>query len=125
MLTLIAAVAGIVAVSLPQRDGQADDVVVEAEPVPSLVVVEPPVDPVMVSYPSTAIANSPRDGFVALRSAPSVRTGTRLLQIPHGAEVRLGTCDTPDIADRRSGVWCAAWFDGAEGYAFDGFLERY
>lgn len=36
--------------------------------------------------------NSPGDGFLALRSAPSSETGSRLAKIPHGTAFTIGAC---------------------------------
>ncbi len=41
---------------------------------------------------TTATANSPEDGFLALRSQPNAETGTRITKIPHGARILIGTC---------------------------------
>jgi len=74
---------------------------------------------------SGATANSPGDGFVALRSAPSVRYGYRVLQIPHGAYVEMYSCQPAEaILDRRRGQWCEVGYNGTRGWAFDGFLLR-
>lgn len=74
---------------------------------------------------SGATANSPRDGFVALRSDPSVRTGYRVMQIPHGAYVEMYGCQPAEaVVDRRHGQWCEVGYNGTRGWAFDGFLLR-
>ena len=68
-------------------------------------------------------ANSPNDGFLALRSSASVGSGDRLAQIPHGAPVEIGACDGPQATiSGRAGRWCRATYDGQTGYVFDAFL---
>ena len=68
---------------------------------------------------TTAWANSPNDGFVALRSGPSVSSGTRLLQIPHGQPLALSDCDPPTaLPGGRTGSWCRAAYGGTAGWAF-------
>lgn len=68
----------------------------------------------------TAKANSPGDGFLALRSAPSTETGERILQIPHGATLTVLGCQ-PAAAGKK-GRWCRVDYDGNVGWAFDGFM---
>lgn len=68
-------------------------------------------------------ADSPGDGFLALRSEASVSSGSRVAQIPHGAPVAIGACDGPAATiSGRSGQWCRATYDGQSGYVFDAFL---
>lgn len=68
----------------------------------------------------TARVNSPGDGFLALRTAPSAETGDRILQIPHGATVTVNAC-LPK-APGKKGRWCKVEYNGNSGWAFDGFL---
>ena len=44
------------------------------------------------SYPYTAFVNSPGDGFLSLRSQPSVRGGDRILRMNHGNQVTVLSC---------------------------------
>jgi Bacterial SH3 domain len=67
-----------------------------------------------------AKVNSPGDGFLALRTAPSAETGERILQIPHGASVTVIAC-LPKAAGKK-GRWCRVDYDGNSGWAYDGFL---
>ena len=68
-------------------------------------------------------ADSPGDGYLALRSDPSNQSGSRVAQIPHGAAVDVGPCDGPsETIDGQSGRWCRARYDGQSGYVFDAFL---
>ena len=76
-----------------------------------------------VSYTRTVWANSPGDGFLALRSRPSTGRGTRLLQIPHGAALDYGDCLAPmTTPGGRYGSWCRARYGGTEGWAFSAFV---
>ncbi|MBX7174062.1 MAG: SH3 domain-containing protein [Pyrinomonadaceae bacterium] len=68
----------------------------------------------------TARVNSPNDGFLALRTAPSAEDGERILQIPHGATVTVLAC--LPAAKGKKGRWCRVDYDGSSGWAFDGFL---
>lgn len=75
--------------------------------------------------PSTiATANSPDDGFLALRSQPNAESGTRITKIPHGARISIGTCGRY-ITTRRNnyGRWCTATYNGYSGWVFDAFVK--
>lgn len=78
--------------------------------------------PLVMPSPSTtqttARANSPRDGFLALRSLPSAETGERIIKIPHGASVSIGGCGAPTGRGR----WCQASYNGYSGWVFDAYL---
>ena len=97
-----------------RRDAAAPAPVADVAPVPEA----PPADP----YTRTVRANSPGDGFLALRSAPSVAQGQRLLQISHGDPLDLGACRPPTTVAGAYGSWCRARYGGAEGWAFDAFV---
>ena len=74
---------------------------------------------------TTVWANSPNDGFLALRSAPTVGRGTRLLKIPHGDPLVLGDCLAPTTSPGgRYGSWCRALYAGTSGWVFDAFVTR-
>jgi len=79
--------------------------------------------PVINSGGSTAWVNSPGDGFLALRSEPNSNTGYRILQIPHGANVRVHSCQSySQNIGGRTGRWCRVSYGGTTGWAFDGWL---
>ena len=92
---------------------------------PALAAAATPA-PAAASAPAAATsrryANSPGDGFLSLRSNPTVNAGSRVLQIPHGASVDVGSCDTADTVGGVSGRWCSATYDGRSGYVFDAYL---
>jgi hypothetical protein len=67
-----------------------------------------------------ARANSPGDGFLALRSGPSSETGDRILQIPHGAELKVLGCQ-PAVKGKK-GRWCRVDYNGNLGWANDGWI---
>lgn len=76
-------------------------------------------------YTATVWANSPGDGFLALRSGPTTASGTRLLKIPHGDALALGGCLAPTTSPGgRYGAWCRARYAGTDGWVFDAFLSR-
>ena len=70
----------------------------------------------------TARANSPGDGFLALRSEPNSETGYRIAKIPHGATVTVFGCPKPSNIGKMAGHWCQVNYNGQAGWAFDGFL---
>lgn len=69
-----------------------------------------------------ARVNSPGDGFLALRSLPDSETGERILKIPHGATISVGSCGPVTMPVRRRGRWCQASYDGYKGWVFDAYL---
>ncbi len=71
---------------------------------------------------NTARANSPRDGFLALRSEPNSETGERIAKIPHGATVTVLGCPKPSNVGKIAGRWCRVVYNGQSGWAFDAFM---
>ena len=79
--------------------------------------------PPVIRTATRAWVNSPGDGFLALRSDPSADVGYRMLQIPHGAEVRVLSCqDRSTRISGRNGRWCRLRYEGTTGWAFDAWL---
>ena len=75
-------------------------------------------------YSRTARADSPNDGFLALRSQPSSRSGARLAQIPHDAVIHIGDCQpVSQVPGGRVGQWCRTEWAGMYGWAFTGFMR--
>jgi hypothetical protein len=72
--------------------------------------------------PTTARANSPRDGFLALRSEPNSETGARIAKIPHGATLTVLGCPKSSNVGKMSGRWCQVIYNGQSGWAFDAFM---
>lgn len=72
---------------------------------------------------TTARANSPTDGFLALRSEPSSETGYRIAKIPHGATLTVLDCPKPSNVGKMPGHWCQVIYNGQAGWAFDGFMS--
>lgn len=72
---------------------------------------------------TTARANSPGDGFLALRTLPSAQIGERIAKIPHGATVNIGACGPVITPVKRSGRWCQASYNGMSGWVFDAYLS--
>lgn len=75
------------------------------------------------TYQTRATANSPADGFLALRSLPSAQIGERIAKIPHGATVNIGACGPVITPVKRSGRWCQASYNGMSGWVFDAYLS--
>lgn len=79
--------------------------------------------PIIKSSGTAARVSSPGDGFLALRSEPNSDTGYRILQIPHGATVKILGCQGfTEKVGGRTGRWCRINYDGYTGWAFDGWL---
>jgi Bacterial SH3 domain len=90
--------------------------------------VQPQVKPTVpvIRSSGSAWVNSPGDGFLALRSNPDSDVGYRILQIPHGANVRvLGCRGYSQRIGGRTGRWCRVSYGGSTGWAFDGWLVYY
>ena len=71
---------------------------------------------------NTARANSPRDGFLALRSEPNSETGYRIAKVPHGATLTVLGCPKPSNVGKMEGRWCQVVYNGQAGWAFDAFM---
>lgn len=73
---------------------------------------------------TTVTADSPGDGFLALRSEPNSETGARLAKIPHGTAFTIGSClDYKITARGNRGRWCTANYNGQTGWVFDAFVK--
>ena len=94
-------------------DGQADRR-------PTLTPLEDQPDAEARSGRDTASVNTPGDGFLALRSEPSIRRGKRLLKIPHNTVLTLEECVTSEA----DGRWCRTGFQGEVGWVFERYLVR-
>lgn len=68
----------------------------------------------------TAKANSPNDGFLALRSEPNTQTGERILKIPHGVTITVWGCLKQQLGSK--GRWCQVDYNGTKGWANDGYM---
>lgn len=99
---------------LPVRDDPAGQSHARRTPIPSKdrEAVEPP------SRRDTASVNTPGDGFLALRSEPSIRCGKRLLKIPHNTVLTLDECVTSEA----DGRWCRTGFQGEVGWVSPGLV---
>ena len=70
-----------------------------------------------------ARVNSPGDGFLSLRTEPSVKTGVQLVKIPTEAIVQLEDCQrTYVVIDTKRGRWCLVSYNGQTGWVFDAWL---
>lgn len=97
----------------PPPAGQSD-----ARPMPPLL--EDQSDAEAPTGRDTASVNTPGDGFLALRSEPSIRRGKRLLKIPHNTVLTLGEC----VTNEADGRWCRTGFQGEVGWVFERYLVR-
>lgn len=71
----------------------------------------------------TARVNSPRDGFLALRSEPDAEYGVRLAKIPHGTVIELNNCEKEKVTiGSKTGRWCLVTYGDHAGYVFDAWL---
>ena len=72
----------------------------------------------------TARVNSPADGFLALRSAPSSDYGDRIAKLPHGSVVTIENCERERVKiGNRTGRWCMVAWSGYDGWVFDAWLD--
>ncbi|MEO6590476.1 MAG: SH3 domain-containing protein [Pyrinomonadaceae bacterium] len=73
----------------------------------------------------TARANSPSDGFLALRSLPDSINGALLAKIPHGTNIEIIGCqkNVTQLTGKRRGRWCRTNYNGQNGWVFDAFLK--
>lgn len=72
----------------------------------------------------TATVKQTNDGFLSLRTEPSVKTGTQLVKIPSGATVNLENCEKSSVTiDGRRGRWCMVTYNNETGWVFDAFLN--
>lgn len=83
----------------------------------------PKIQPTPAPDGNTARINSPRDGFLALRSDPDTETGFRITKMPHGASVRVLGCRPYSYIGKTRGRWCQVSYAGQTGWAFDAFLR--
>jgi len=103
-------------------EAAASEAVASAPASPAPAVVEGPQAPQTPS--ALRYADAPGDGFVALRSAPSIREGSRLGTVPHGQAVSLLNADGPgDVIEGRSGQWVQVQYGQTVGWAFSAFLR--
>ncbi len=65
-----------------------------------------------------AVVNTPGDGFLALRSEPTIKSGKRLAKIPHGTKISLGDCQPASDGSH----WCQTTYNGVTGWVFDRYL---
>jgi hypothetical protein len=71
------------------------------------------------SFPAYVTVNSPRDGFLALRSEPSAAVGFRVAAIPHNSQIMLEGCQPQPPGAR----WCRASYGGLSGWVFDQYVR--
>lgn len=62
--------------------------------------------------------NTPGDGFLALRSEPTTKSGRRLAKIPHGTQIWLGECRSAS----NGAHWCQTTFQGFTGWVLDRYV---
>lgn len=67
---------------------------------------------------------STADGFLSLRTEPSVKTGVQIVKIPTDSVVNLsGKCQNPGrTADGKTGRWCFVTYNNQTGWVFDSYL---
>lgn len=64
------------------------------------------------------------DGFLSLRTEPSVKTGTQLVKIPSNSTVNLENCESAYVTiGGRRGRWCMVTYNNQTGWVFDAFLN--
>jgi len=68
----------------------------------------------------TGVVNTPGDGFLALRSEPSAKQGSRLLKIPHATPLIIGEC----VSNSRAEHWCKTIHQGQIGWILDRYIIK-
>jgi hypothetical protein len=68
--------------------------------------------------------NTPGDGYLALRTAPSTERGQRILKIPHGTLITVYNCTGVTVAAGRRGRWCQTVYEDNQGWVFDAYLVK-
>ena len=105
---------------LPYEDtGLYEDAGDEGRPTAGMVAEQPP-----DFAPAHLYVDAPGDGFLAMRSQPSVQTGERLDAVPHRGRARV--LDVEPVAatiDGIAGRWLYVEHAGTEGWVFDGYLR--
>lgn len=81
------------------------------------------VTPTVSGNDKIAYANSPGDGFLALRDEPDSELGERIAKIPHGAALIVHSCPKSSNVGKIAGRWCRVTYEGLTGWAFDGFMK--
>ncbi len=91
---------------------------------PRMTPVPPPPSLPLSMTQQPVTVNSPRDGFLALRSEPNHRSGSQLRRIPHGTALMLGAC-VPNLQtiDGRKGRWCQVQYEGETGWIFTAWIR--
>lgn len=93
------------------------------EPVPEDKAVPEPAEalvPTEGRAADMARVHTPGDGFLALRSEPTIRRGRRLVKIPHGTRLTLDEC----VTRPSDGPWCRTSFQGLVGWVSERYLIR-
>lgn len=73
---------------------------------------------------AVATVNSPKDGYLALRSLPGTEQGERIAKIPNGETVVIYGCTAESTVDGKPGKWCRAIYNAKFGWVFDAWLDR-
>ena len=68
--------------------------------------------------------NTPGDGYLALRTAPSTERGQRILKIPHGTYIAVYNCRGITFAGSKRGRSCQTVYEDNQGWVFDAYLTR-
>lgn len=77
-------------------------------------------------FPMRTHVQDSDDGYLALRSAPSVRSGSRIAQMPEGSEVVVTGCQQElEQIGGGYGRWCSVQFGRQRGWAFSRYLTFY
>lgn len=87
-------------------------------------VSETPLPTLPPSSGNTARVNSPRDGFLALRSEPDTESGFRVMKIPHNSTVKIIGCRGYSYVGKTRGRWCDVVYTDQRGWVFDAYLRR-
>lgn len=77
-------------------------------------------------FPLAAEVAQTSDGYLSLRTQPSVRSGSRLARMPSGAQIRVLGCQTsPQSIGGTWGRWCQVNYGRKSGWAFSAYVVMY
>lgn len=74
-------------------------------------------------FPASATTFSAGDGFLSLRSEPSVARGSRLQRMPDGTRLAVQRCGALERVDGDWGRWCRVRAGRQDGWAFSHYLS--